>query len=834
MRKTLQHILLLLVITLCNFSVLQAQITDCNGLILNYENPAKYVIGGITVTGTETFDRNILTLLSGLSLDQTISVPGDELKQAMQKIWAQKLFANVEIKCTGLNGNKIFININVVERPRMSKYSIKGLKKSETKNLREEITLQKNQIITENLMNKTRKEITDYYFEKGFYNVKISMVKEDDPETPNYQLLRIDVVKGQRVKLNKYVFIGNENLTDKKILKMLKPKPKYKKINIFASSKFVEATYKEAKPKIVAKYQSMGYRDARIEYDSIKRVGENRVDMVIKINEGNKFFFRNIAWIGNTKYTSGFLDSILGIKYGEIFDQSKLDTRLFMNPSGYDVSSIYMDDGYLFFNIMPMEVLVENDSIDLEIRIHEGKQATIENIFVSGNDKTNDKVILRTLRTRPGQKFSRSDIQRSMRELAQMGYFDPEQLDVNPIPNPQKGTVDIEYKVVEKPSDQIEASGGWGGFSGFVGTIGLSLNNFSSKKMFKKGGWSPVPSGDGQRLTLRAQSNGLGYQGYNFSFTEPWLGGKKPNQFTVSLFHSIQTNYKQKSDPDRADFTTTGGTIQLGKLLKWPDDYFTWSNSLTYQRYTLNNWNNFGSEIGFTNGYANNLSLTSTISRNSVDNPIYPRSGSSFTLNMQFTPPYSMFNNKDYSTASQQERFKWVEYHKWKFDAIWYIEPVKKLVITPQFRFGMIGLYDQNVGYTPFEQFRVGGSGLVGFTVYGTDIISQRGYADGTVSSPNGGPNGTMPMYTKYTLEARYPLSLNPSATIYGISFLEAGNTWSSARNFDPFDVKRAAGVGIRLFLPMFGMLGFDYAWGIDNPNKFDVGQFHFFLGQQF
>ena len=312
------------------------------------------------------------------------------------------------------------------------------------------------------------------------------------------------------------------------------------------------------------------------------------------------------------------------------------------------------------------------------------------------------------------------------------------------------------------------------------------------------------------------------------------MGGKKPNQFTVSLFHSIQTNFKQKSDPDRADFTTTGGTVQLGKLLKWPDDYFTWSNSLTYQRYTLNNWNNFGSEIGFTNGYANNLSLTSTISRNSVDNPIYPRSGSSFTLNMQFTPPYSMFNNKDYSTATQQERFKWVEYHKWKFDAIWYIEPVKKLVITPQFRFGMIGLYDQNVGYTPFEQFRVGGSGLVGFTVYGTDIVSQRGYADGTVSSPNGGSNGTMPMYTKYTLEARYPLSLNPSATIYGITFLEAGNTWSNARNFDPFDVKRATGVGIRLFLPMFGMLGFDYAWGIDNPNKFDVGQFHFFLGQQF
>lgn len=810
-----------------------AQIRDCSGLQLNYENPAKFVIGGISVTGTETFDKNILTLLSGLSLNQTITLPGDEIKVAMQKIWDQKLFSNVEIRCTGIDGNKIFLNIQVEERPRLSKYSIRGLKKSETKNLREEITLQKNQIITENLVNKTRKEIFDYFYEKGFYNTNVDITREEDPDMPNSLMLRINVNKGKRVKLNEYVFIGNNNLESAKIRRMLKPKQKHRKINQFASSKFVEETFEEAKPKIVTKYHSMGYRDATIEYDSVKRISANRVNLVMKINEGEKFYFRNIIWIGNTKYSSGFLDSVLAIKKGDIFDQSKLDTRLFMNPSGYDISSIYMDDGYLFFSVMPVEVLVENDSIDLEIRIHEGKQATIENVFISGNDKTSDKVILRTLRTRPGEKFSRSDIQRSMRELAQMGYFDAEQLDVNPIPNPQKGTVDIEYKVVEKPSDQIEASGGWGGFSGFVGTVGLSLNNFSSKKMFQKGGWNPVPSGDGQRLTLRAQSNGLGYQGYNFSFTEPWLGGKKPNSFTLSLFHSVQTNFRRKDDPGRADFTTTGGTVLLGKLLKWPDDYFTWSNSLTFQHYTLQQWSNFGSEIGFTDGYANNLSFTSTISRNSVDNPIYPRSGSNFTLNMQFTPPYSLFNQKDYTNLSAQDRFKWVEYHKWKFDAAWYIEPVKKLVITPQFRFGFIGLYDRNIGYSPFEQFRVGGSGLVGFTVYGTDIVSQRGYADGTISAPTGG-NGTKPIFTKYTLEMRYPVSLNPSATIYPLVFLEAGNTWSSGRMYNPFDVKRASGVGIRLFLPMFGMLGFDYAWGIDNPVRSQRGQFHFFLGQQF
>lgn len=828
----LKNILFLVFAFFIGLSNSFAQIQDCSVLKLNYETPVKYTIGGITVTGTETFDKNILTMMSGLALGQTISLPGDEIRQAMHKIWKQKMFSNVEIKCTGVDGAKIFLNIHVVERPRMSKYSIKGLGKSETKNLRDEITLQKNQIITENLINKTRKEIRTYFEEKGFYNVKIDITKQDDPEMPNYQMLRIEVAKGEKVKLYQYQLAGNTNLPDKKLVKMLKPKPKYKKLNIFASSKFEMATYEENKPKILAKYQSMGYRDARILSDSVIHVEDNRVNMSIKIYEGNKFYFRNIKWVGNTKYSSGFLDTVLNIKYGDIYDQSKLETRLYMNPSGYDISSIYMDDGYLFFNVMPLEVLIENDSIDFEIRIHEGKQATIENVYVTGNDKTSDKVIMRTLRTRPGQKFSRSDIQRSMRELAQMGYFDPEQLDVNPVPNPQKGTVDIEYKVVEKPSDQVEASGGWGGFSGFVGTVGLTLNNFSTRKMFQKGGWSPVPGGDGQRLSIRAQSNGLGYQGYNFSFTEPWLGGKKPNSLTFSLFHSLQTNFRRKEDPTRAEFATTGGTLLLGKLLQWPDDYFTWSNSLTFQRYTLDKWTNFGSEIGFENGYANNLSFTSSLSRNSVDNPIYPRSGSIFNLNIQITPPYSAFNNKDYTKLDAQERFKWVEYHKWKFDAHWFLEPFKKFVITPQFRFGMIGLYDQATGYSPFEQFRVGGSGLVGFTVYGTDIISQRGYADGTISDPAG--RQTKPIFTKYSLEARYPLSLNPSATIYGIAFLEAGNAWSNARQYNPFDVKRATGVGLRFFLPMFGMLGFDYAWGIDNPNKNDIGQFHFFLGQQF
>ena len=834
MSKLLKAFIFVVSVFSCGIS--PAQITDCSGLKMDYENPAKYIIGGITVTGTETFDRNLLTLYAGLYSGQKISIPGDDLRKAVDKIWKQKLFSNVEIKCTGISNDTIFLNINVAERPKLSKYSIRGLKKNATKNLREELSLKSEQIITENLVNKTQTEIKKYFEEKGYYNVDIKIFKEYDTLKPNYQILRIFIDKGKKVKLQDIIITGNNNVTNKKLLRLIKPKKKKGKINIFASSKFIQNTFDESKPKIIAKYTGMGYRDVKIVYDSIIRSGPNRVIVKMKIEEGSKFYFRNITWVGNTKFSTGYLDSVLNIKKGDIFDQGKLDTRLFMNPMGVDISSLYMDDGYLFFNLMPIEVLVENDSIDMEIRIHEGKQATVERVFVTGNDKTSDKVVMRMLRTKPGQKFSRADIQRSMRELAQLGYFDPELLDVNPIPNAAKGTVDIEYKVVEKPSDQIEASGGWGGFGGFVGTIGLSLTNFSSKKMFEKGGWNPIPAGDGQRLTVRAQSSGFGYQGYNFSFTEPWLGGKKPNSFTFSLFHSVQSNGRKASDPLRTTFSTTGGTVLLGKLLQWPDDYFTLSNSMTLQRYKLNDWSFGQGDLGFDNGFANNLSFSTILSRNSVNEPIYPRSGSIFNLSVQFTPPYSAFNpDRDYAGLSAQDRFRWVEYHKWKFDAYWFVEPVKKLVITPQFRFGMIGLYNQDVGYSPFEQFRVGGSGLVGFTVYGTDIVSQRGYDDGKVSDPILG-NATKPIYSKYTIEMRYPMSLNPSATIYGLTFVEAGNAWSNAKLYNPFDVKRAAGVGIRIFLPMFGLLGFDYAWGFDKaviPGQ-TKGQFHFFLGQQF
>lgn len=830
MKRLLPALLLLISTVFAN-----AQLYDSsNLLILDYEDPTKYKLGGVEVYGNQFTDKNIIILMSGLTVGQTVVLPGDELRIATERLWAQGLFSDIEIRLAGVNAGKVWINIVVAERARLSKFSIRGLKKSQTNDVRDAIELQRNQIITEDLINQTRREIEEYFFEKGFYNVKSDFTTEKDPDKPNFEILRINIDRGKKIKVQDVVFVGNDNIEDKKLRKLIKPKRRYRKINIFASSKFVRETYEETLPSVVDKYNSLGYRDANIAYDSVVRISDNRVNIKIGVNEGTKYYFRNIEWVGNTKYRSTLLDTILGIKKGDIYDQSRLETKLFMNPTGFDVSSLYMDDGYLFFNINPVEVRVENDSIDLELRIYEGKQATVNRVTVVGNDKTSDFVALRVIRTLPGDKFSRSDIQRSMRELAALGFFNPEALDVTPIPNPSNGTVDIEYKVEEKPSDQIEASGGWGGFGGFVGTLGLTLNNFSTRKAFQ-GEFNPIPTGDGQKLSIRAQSNGPQFQSYSFSFIVPWLGGKKPNSFSVSLFHSIQSTWGRNAD--RPKFKTTGATVSFGKRLKFPDDFFSFSSALTYQRYRLQEWSFAGaSELGFSNGFANNINLTTSLSRNSTDHPIYPASGSKFNFSLQLTPPYSAFDKdgeKDYSELSAQERFKYIEYHKWKFDAEWFLGfggTKRKFVIAPAIRFGGIGLYNDDIGYSPFEQFRVGGSGLSGFVLYGTDIVAQRGYADGSISSDPGESQGVKPIYTKYTLELRYPLTVGQSSTIYAHTFLEAGNAYDNFENFNPFNVKRAGGVGVRLFLPMFGLLGLDYAWPMDGGQS----QFHFLIGQQF
>ena len=819
------------------FSTVKAQVFDSTRIIIDFEKPITYTIASITISGNTYTPEGVILLTSGLKVGQKITIPGDDTKQAISRLWKRKLFSDIELSVEKVKDDRISLHIRVEERPALSKYSIKGLKKTETNNVRDEISLETNQLITEDLVNKTKAEIRDYFFEKGYYGVKINISRVQDPKKPNFQILRIEINRGKKVKLEEIYFVGNENISDKKLRKIIKPKQLKKKLNIFASSKFVEEEYEETKMGIVSAYSALGYRDVHLNYDSIQQISEDRVVLKIGINEGKKYFFRNITWVGNSKYRTSLLDTLLGIKSGDIYDQSKLESKLFMSENGFDVSSLYMDDGYLFFNVNPVEVLVENDSIDLEMRIYEGKQATVNRVSVVGNDKTSDFVAMRVIRTRPGDKFSRSDIQRSMRELAQLGFFDPEGLDVNPIPNPQNGTVDIEYKVVEKPSDQIEASGGWGGFGGFVGTLGLTLNNFSSRKVFEKGGWNPIPSGDGQRLSIRVQSNGPQYQGYNFSFSEPWLGGKKPNSLSVSVFHNVQSTFQFTQD--RPKFTTTGGSIAFGKQLKVPDDYFSFSTSLTYQRYGLKDWTSFGaSELGYTNGNANNISITTSLSRNSTNHPIYPTEGSSFLASLQFTPPYSLISGKDFSDPdiTPQERYQFIELIKTKFNGQWFLgmgNGKRKFVLSPSYRFGAVSIWNKDVGYSPFELFRVGGSGLSNFVLYGTDIISQRGYDEGKISDPRNGQQG-LPIYTKYSLELRYPLTVGQSSTIYAQTFVEAGNAFRSMQEFSPFDVRRAAGVGVRLFLPMFGLLGVDYAWALDAGVYDEPTQFHFFIGQQF
>ncbi|MCX6276257.1 MAG: outer membrane protein assembly factor BamA, partial [Bacteroidetes bacterium] len=594
--------------------------------------------------------------------------------------------------------------------------------------------------------------------------------------------------------------------------------------------KFQESTFEEDKTKLLAKYLDKGYRDAKITESKVTRLNEKRLNIDLTIDEGNRYFFRNISWIGNTKHTSQELSSILAIKKGDVYDQSVLEERLFMSQNSRDVSSLYMDDGYLFFQVSPVEVKVENDSIDLEMRIYEGKQARINKVTVTGNTKTNDRVIIREIRTRPGQLFSRELIIRTQRELAQLGYFDQEKLGVNPKPNPADGTVDIEYVVEEKPSDQFELQGGYGA-NQLVGSLGVSFNNFSARNIFKKGGWRPIPSGDGQRLSLRFQTNGKYYQSYNASFTEPWLGGKKPNSLSVSAYQTIQSNGRSKSDVFRSQITISGGSIGLGKRLKWPDDYFSLYHELDYQYYALDN---YSSGFLFTNGYANNLYFQHTFSRNSIDQPIYPRSGSQTSLTLQWTPPYSLFNGLDYASASDQEKYKFIEYHKWKFSSSWFTKIAGNLVLNVKAQYGFLGMYNRKVGPSPFERFYVGGDGLTaGFLFDGRELVGVRGYKDYSTITPVGG--GTI--FDKYTFELRYPVSLNPSATIYLLTFAEGGNAWQRFKDFNPFSAKRAAGVGIRIFLPIFGLLGLDYGWHFDDYPGSSVdskGHLSFTIGQQF
>jgi len=819
--------------------------------VISYSSPTEYIIGGITVSGVKFLDPDILITLAGLKIGDRITIPGDQMSKTIRNLWDQGLFTNVEIKITKTIGTRIFLDIALQERPRLSKFAIKGVKKSEADDIREKINLVKGKVVTENTKNNVTVTIKNFYKEKGYSNATVRIDEIHDSTLRNSVILEFNIDKGKKVKIESITITGNEILSDSKIKKQLKetremPRlglsqifnlrnirnelkgvkamevlenlapskfgkyaAKYSNPNIFKSSKFDRTKYEADKVKLIDYYNTKGYKDAVITFDTVYTVGKNlRIDIDIK--EGRQYYFRNITWKGNTKYPTESLQKILGIKKGDIYNSAVLDEKLFMSQNSADVSSLYMDDGYLFFQITPVEIAIEGDSVDLEIRIYEGPQATINEVRIYGNTKTKEYVIRRELRTIPGNKFSRSDLIRSQREVIALGYFDQEQMDVRPIPNPENGTVDIEYHVVEKSSDQLELSAGWGGRGrGVVGTVGVNFTNFSLQNMFKKGTWSPLPTGDGQRFSLRVQTNGKLFQSYNVSFTEPWIGGKKPNSFTLSYAHTRYANLNGNREVT-GKFITNGVSAGLGKRLKWPDDYFTLQTLANFQFYTLGNWPS-GSFI-FSDGVANNFSLQFILSRNSLDQMLFPRSGSNVSFSLQLTPPYSLFSDKDYATLGISEKYKWIEYHKWKLDFEWFIPLTKgknPLVLRTRAKFGIMGMYNKAIGYSPFERFELGGDGLANFNFVGREIISMRGYDPIT-------PAEGAPIYNKFGMELRFPLSLNPSATIFVLGFVEGANYYTDIKEYNPFDIRKSAGLGLRIFLPMFGLLGFDYGIGFD------------------
>ena len=829
------------------FLILNLNLLAQNNQIIDYSSPKKYEIGGVTVTGVQNLNKNTLLEISGLKVGEEITIPSDKISSAIKNLWKQGLFSDVDILIEKIIDDIIFLNINIKEQNRLSKFKFKGkISKSDINSLKEELNIARGDILTKNLINNSVNKIKEYFINKGFYKISVNYLVSPDTSKNNYKNLTFTINKGKKVKIKniiingrKKIFNTKQNLIFKKdsiyaisdfqIRKSMKETKKKNAWRFYKASKFIEQNFINDKKNIIKKYNEIGYRDARITYDTVYLNQDNTLTIEMNISEGEKYNFGKISFTGNTVYTNEQLNQTLGIKSGDVFDQSILDMRLFGSGEGNDLSSLYLDDGYLFFNATPVETSVKNKKIDLEIRIYEGKQARINKVNVKGNTKTNDHVIMRELRTRPGDLFKRSDIMRSQRELAQMQYFDPEAFDVKIDPDPVKNEVNITYILEEKSSDQIQLQGGWGA-GRIVGQLGFTFNNFSTRNVLKKDKWDPLPSGDGQKFNISASSNGIYYQQYRMSFLEPWLGGKKPNSFSISLYKSISSN--GQSGDARQAIELTGLTLGLGKRLKFPDDYFTIYNGINFQKYELINSQTF---FTFNNGYSNNISYDIRLGRNSVDQLIFPRRGSDFLLSLKLTPPYSLINKTDdYSSVSDQEKYKWIEFYKWNFKSSWFSAFTDKLVLATKIEMGLLGAYNNDLGIAPFERFYVGGDGLSGMgMVYdGRELISLRGYNNNTVSPQTGAT-----IYNKYTTEIRYAISLNPSSTVYALGFLEAGNAWDKFDNFNPFTMKRSAGFGVRIMLPMIGMMGLDYGWGLDelplHPNA-NGGQFHFSMGQQF
>jgi outer membrane protein insertion porin family len=834
--RRIERIFLVISLTLMSLSLHAQEKQE----IVDFMSTDDYVVGGVTISGIRFLDTNALVGISGLRIGQEITVPGEELKTAVQKLWQQGLFSDIRISITRIAADSVFLDIFLQERPRISSVKYNGLKKSEIDDMIEKINMPVGSQVTEFLLTNATKVIKDHFVEKGFLNTTIDFIQKEDPDRPNNVILAVNVDKHEKVKISDIKFVGNEYFKVSKLRKQFKG-TKIKNMNFFRASKFIDKKYEEDKLKLTTFYNDNGFKDFKIMSDSLYTVTEDRVALLIRIDEGQQYFLRDVDWVGNSVYQKEALNRFFNIKKGSVYNQSLIEDRLNGSGGAQDaVSSLYQNNGYLFSRLTPVELKVESDSVDLEIRIYEGDQAYLNNVLIEGNTRTNEHVARRELYTLPGDLFSKDKILRSIRQLGVLGHFDAEKINPTPLADITNGTVDLLYKLEEKPNDQFEISGGWGAGM-LVGTVGVRFNNFAMRNFFNLREWKPYPSGDGQSVSLRVQSNGRVYQSYNISFAEPWLGGKKPNSLSISTYRSLMTNGKKKGEDGRQAMIIDGVTVGLGKRLEWPDDYFSLYGELNYQRYTLKDYN-VGSSFLFENGTSNLFSLQVKLTRFSTSpNLIYPRSGSSFTLALQVTPPYSAISGKDMTNVSDEVKYKWIEFHKWTFKSDYYFPLTKndKMVLNAKFAFGYLGHYNNAIGPSPFEYFYVGGDGMSGYSFYGREVIAQRGYTNGSLTPYDpirGKPSGNV--YSKITFELRYPVSLNPQATIYGLAFLESGRAWYALKEYNPFKMNRAAGFGLRANLPMFGLLGIDWGYGFDTVptgmSNANHSQIHFIIGQQF
>lgn len=838
-----------------------------------YGRPREYELAGITVTGAQYLDQDLLISVSNLVVGQKVRLPNDEgIAKAIQALWKQELFSNVDITATKVIDDKLFININVEERPRLSRYNFKNIKTSEAKDLKSKVSLVANKVVTAATTKEAMERIKKYYADKGFGRVAITAYETKDTLAVNKVILTFYIVRGSKTHINQVSFSGINNASEARLKRALKstkemthitlhpdttptayPVPRrsfgryvkqfgflslsktlealdpYFRFKLFASSKYNESKYEEDKQSVIAYYNTLGYRDAAIEADTVYPVRNGNLNVDIKIKEGRKYYFGNIEWKGNTKYSSEVLSRILAIKKGDVYNQQLLETRLGrqLNPDGgEDVYSLYMDDGYLFFNVDPVETSVIGDTINFEMRMTEGAQAVIQDVNIAGNDRTNEHVIRREIRTLPGNKFSRSDLIRSNREIANLQFFDQEKIGIQPKPHPESGTVDIDYTVVEKSSDQLQLSAGFGGGLGFYGNVGITFNNFSARNIFKPSQWDPLPVGDGQKFSVNYSSSGRFFNSLNTSFTEPWLGGKKPNALTANIIYTWRSGSSDITKPKLSYLRILGGGLQMGKRLQWPDNFFVFNYGVFYNNYRLKD---FAIIPNFNNGTSNDLNFKLILSRNSLQAPLYPKEGSNVSFTFQFTPPYSLFSGKDFSNVENSVRYKWLEYHKYRFTSEWYHKIYGNLVLKLAVKMGFMGYYNKGIGYAPFGRYQLGNDGMtMGNFFIGNEIISHRGY-DVYESSAT--------IFNKYVTEIRYPFSLSPTATIYGLMFVDAANAWNSFKEYDPTRLNRDAGIGIRVFLPMFGLLGLDYGIGFDKYSPPQVtgikglGKFTFMLG---